>query len=213
MTVFLTLRNDDGSTEEIHALKPLKRSLRALARANRALARKAEGSANRARQARKVAALHLKVANQRADFLHQTTTWLARTKRAIAVETLNIAGMVKNHRLARAIHDAELGEFIRQLRYKTDWYGAYLHAADRWFPSSKTCSECKQVHRGLALAERTWTCVGCGTNHDREVNASTNLLDDMLPALEALELKEARSRPERAPHHLNVARKFPPEET
>ncbi|MDP9841942.1 RNA-guided endonuclease InsQ/TnpB family protein [Streptosporangium lutulentum] len=192
LTVFLTLRNDDGSTEEIHALKPLKRSLRALARANRALARKAEGSANRARQARKVAALHLKVANQRADFLHQTTTWLARTKRAIAVETLNIAGMVKNHRLARAIHDAGWGEFIRQLRYKTDWYGAYLHAADRWFPSSKTCSECKQVHRGLALAERTWTCVGCGTNHDREVNASTNLLDDMLPALEALELKRGQ---------------------
>ncbi|WP_371779837.1 RNA-guided endonuclease InsQ/TnpB family protein [Streptosporangium subroseum] len=192
LTVFATLRNDDGTTEEIQAPKPLKRALRKLARANRALVRKAEGSANRARQARKVAALHLKVAHQRADFLHQTTTWLARTKRAIAVETLHIAGMMKNHRLARAIQDAGWGEFIRQLRYKTIWYGAYLHAVDRWFASSKTCSECKRVHRGLALADRQWACVGCGAVHDREVNASTNLLDDMLPVLEALELERGQ---------------------
>jgi putative transposase len=187
LTVFATLTNDDGTTEEICAPKPLKRSLRRLGRANRALARKADGSANRARQARKLAALHLKIAHQRADFLHQTSSRLARTKRAIAIETLHIAGMVKNHRLARAIHDAGWGEFSRQLRYKTTWYGAHLHAADRWFASSKTCSECKRVHRALALAERTWTCAGCGTTHDREVNASTNLLTDMIEALEALD--------------------------
>jgi putative transposase len=189
LTVFATLTNDDGTTEEIHAPKPLTRSLARLARANRALARKQDSSANRARQARKVAILHLKIAHQRADFLHQTSSRLARTKRAIAIETLHITGMVKNRRLARAIGDAGWGEFTRQLRYKTNWYGAHLHTADRWFASSKTCSECKRVHRGLALAERIWTCAGCGTTHDREINASTNLLTDMLEAREALGLE------------------------
>ncbi|MDP9841371.1 zinc ribbon domain-containing protein [Streptosporangium lutulentum] len=84
------------------------------------------------------------------------------------------------------------GEFIRRLRYKTTWYGAHLHAADRWFPSFETCSERPGVHRGLALADRQWTCVGCGTTHDREVNASTNLLTDMLPVSETLELERGQ---------------------
>ncbi|WP_307832518.1 RNA-guided endonuclease TnpB family protein [Planomonospora sp. ID91781] len=182
--VFATLTDDDGTTEEIHAPEPLKRSLKKLARADRALARAQDGSANRAKKARTVAALHLKIAHQRADFLHQTSSRLARTKRAIAIETLNIAGMVRNRRLARAISDAGWGEFARQLAYKTAWYGGHLHAADRWFPSSKTCSACGRVHRGLALADRTWRCTGCHIVHDREVNASVNLLADMLAALD-----------------------------
>ncbi|WP_297615764.1 RNA-guided endonuclease InsQ/TnpB family protein [Nocardia sp.] len=124
--------------------------------------------------------MHLRVANRRRDFLHKTTTRLTRTKSAIAVETLNVKGMAKNRRLARAVADAGFAEFVRQLGYKADWYGAVVWKADRWFPSSKMCGECRQVHHGLALADRTWTCLGCGVVHDRDANAAGNLLAAML---------------------------------
>jgi putative transposase len=129
-----------------------------------------------------VARLHLRVAHRRNDFLHKTTTGLARTKSAIAVETLNIAGMAANRRLARAVSDAGWGEFIRQLDYKTSWYGSRVWKADRWFPSSKVCSTatCGQRNGELILAERIWTCTGCGVVHDRDHNAAANLLAAML---------------------------------
>jgi putative transposase len=90
--------------------------------------------------------------------------------------------MVKNRRLARAISDAGFGEFVRQLDYKADWYGSTVWRADRWFPSSKTCGNptCGRVNRALALADRVWTCPGCGTVHDRDDNAAGNLLTAML---------------------------------
>lgn len=181
LTTFAVIRNSDGTKEEIHAPKPLKAAQRALARANRKLARSQEDSTNRAKARRRVAGLHLRVADRRRDFLHKTTTRLARTKSAIAVETLNVRGMVKNRRLARAILDAGFGEFVRQLDYKTDWYGSTVWKADRWFPSSKTCGNptCCRVNRALALADRVWTCTGCGTVHDRDDNAAGNLLAAM----------------------------------
>jgi putative transposase len=95
-----------------------------------------------------------------------------------------MARSVQGYRIELAL-PPDWGEFIGQLRYETTWYGAHLHAADRWVASSKTYSERKRVYRELALADRQWTCAGCGTVHDREVNASTNLLTDMLPVLEA----------------------------
>jgi putative transposase len=125
-----------------------------------------------------VAAVHLTVANRRADFLHQLTTRLARTKRAIAVESLNVAGMVRNRRLAHAISDAGFAEFQRQLEYKAGWYASKVWAADRWFPSSKTCGDCGAVNQGLTLADRTWLCI-CGAEHDRDRNAARNLLAAM----------------------------------
>ena len=116
------------------------------------------------------------------DFLHKTTTRLARTKSAIAVETLHVRGMVTNRRLARAISDAGFGEFVRQLDYRTAWYGSRLWRADRWFPSSKTCGNpcCGRVNRALVLADRVWRCSACGTVHDRDGNAAGNLLAAML---------------------------------
>lgn len=96
------------------------------------------------------------------------------------METLNVQGMVKNRRLARAISDAGFGEFVRQLDYKADWYGSTVWKADRWFPSSKTCNDCGRINRALVLADRTWVCPGCGVLHDRDENASDNLLDAML---------------------------------
>ncbi|TDB95253.1 RNA-guided endonuclease TnpB family protein [Actinomadura sp. 7K534] len=175
---FATIVDDDGTVTEIHAPKPLKAALRKLRRANQDLSRKAKGAANRAKAARRVAKVHLDVAHQRADFLHKTTTTLARTERAVAVETLNVAGMTRNRRLSRALSDLGFGEFHRQLAYKADWYGAQVWAADRWFPSSRLCGDCGTVNAALTLADRTWQC-GCGTVHDRDVNAARNLLTAM----------------------------------
>ena len=106
------------------------------------------------------------------------TSRLARTKRAIAVESLNVSGMVRNRRLVRAVSDAGFGEFVRQLQYKTGWYSSKLWAADRWFPSSKTCSSCGAINTGLTLSDRVWICT-CGTAHDRDHNAARNLLTAM----------------------------------
>ncbi|WP_432992399.1 RNA-guided endonuclease TnpB family protein [Dactylosporangium sp. CA-233914] len=180
LRTFAVIADDTGTVEQVQAPRALKAAQRKLRRANKALARAQNGSNNRDKARRKVAALHLQVAHRRSDFLHQLTTRLARTKRAIAVESLNVAGMVRNRRLARAVSDAGFGEFIRQLEYKTGWYGAKLWAADRWYPSSKTCSACGVVNAGLTLADRSWTCQ-CGTTHDRDHNAARNLLAAMHP--------------------------------
>lgn len=175
---FATVVDDDGTVTEIHAPKPLAQAQRKLRRANKALSRKRRGSSNRTKAVRKLATVHLQVAHQRADFLHKTTTMLARTKRAIAVEDLNVAGMVKNRRLARAISDQGFGEFVRQLEYKTGWYGSAMWQADRWFPSSRLCSGCGTLNAELTLADRRWVC-GCGLEHDRDINAARNLLEAM----------------------------------
>jgi putative transposase len=178
LKTFAVIADDTGSIEEIQAPRALKAAQRKLRRANKALARTQRGSANRAKAVRKVAAVHLTVTHQRGDFLHKLTTRLARTKRAIAVESLNVAGMVRNLRLARAVSDAGFGEFIRQLDYKAGWYGSKMWAADRWFPSSKTCSACGAINNGLTLSDRTWLCL-CGAEHDRDRNAARNLLAAM----------------------------------
>ncbi|MEV0053391.1 RNA-guided endonuclease TnpB family protein [Saccharopolyspora shandongensis] len=180
LKTFAVIRNSDGSREAVHAPKPLEAAQRALKRANRKLARCAEDSKNRAKAKQRVGRLHLRVADRRRDFLHKTTTRLTRTKSAIAVETLNVAGMVTNRRLARAVSDAGFAEFARQLDYKADWYGCRIWKADRWFPSSKMCGDCGRVNQGLVLADRTWVCPDCGVLHDRDDNAAGNLLAAML---------------------------------
>ncbi|GAA3289735.1 IS200/IS605 family element transposase accessory protein TnpB [Dactylosporangium vinaceum] len=178
LKTFAVIAGDTGDVEEVHAPRALNAGLRRLRRANKALHRKQRGSANRAKARQAVAEIHLKVANQRADFLHKLTTRLARSKRAIAVESLNVAGMKRNRRLARSISDAGFAEFIRQLEYKTGWYGSKVWAADRWYPSSKTCSACSAVNSGLTLSDRMWVCQ-CGAEHDRDHNAARNLLAAM----------------------------------
>jgi putative transposase len=179
---FAVIVGSNGQRREIHAPAPLKAAQRALRRANKALARCQNDSHNRAKAHRKVAELHMRVSDRRRDFLHKTTTELTRTKSALAVETLNVKGMIMNRRLSRAIADAGFGEFIRQLDYKAGWYGSRVWKADRWFPSSKTCGNpsCGHVNRGLVLADRVWTCPACGAIHDRDGNAAGNLLAAML---------------------------------
>lgn len=178
LKTFAVIADDTGEIEEVQAPRALKAAQRRLRRANKALARTQRGSANRAKARDAAAQIHLTVANRRADFLHKLTTRLARTKRAIAVESLNVSGMVRNRRLARAISDAGFGEFIRQLGYKADWYGSKVWAADRWYPSSKTCSACGAINAGLTLSDRAWVCQ-CGAEHDRDHNAARNLLAAM----------------------------------
>ncbi|NEG89671.1 IS607 family element RNA-guided endonuclease TnpB [Bifidobacterium aerophilum] len=148
---------------------------RRLKRMQKALSRKTSGS-NRRRKAReRVARLHAHVAGQRRDLLHKLTTMLASTYSDICIEDLNVAGMVKNHHLAKAIEDASFAEFRRQLEYKTVRTGARLHVIDRWHPSSKLCSNCGSVKTKLSLNARTYHCESCGLTIDRDLNAAINI--------------------------------------
>ena len=150
-------------------------SERRLKQAQQALSRKTRGSNRRAKARAKVARLHARVANQRLDAMHKATTMIARTHSTVCIEDLNVAGMVKNRRLAKAIMDASFGEFRRQLEYKTARTGAALHVVDRWYPSSKTCSKCGRAKAKLPLAERVYKCDGCGLTMDRDLNAAINI--------------------------------------
>ena len=153
----------------------LKKSEQKLKRAQRALSRKMSGSNRRAKAKTKVARIHAHVANQRNDSLHKLTTYLASKYSEISIEDLNAAGMAKNHCLAKSVMDASFGEFRRQLEYKTERTGARLNIVDRWYPSSKTCSQCGRVKTKLSLAERTYSCEHCGLVIDRDLNAAINI--------------------------------------
>jgi putative transposase len=157
----------------------LKRRLKKLKRLQRAVSRKRKGSQNRKKAARRLGRLYRKIANQRANTLHQVTTSLAKTKSVIVLEDLNVAGMLKNHHLAQAISDVGFAEFRQHLLYKAAWYGSRVVLADRWEPSSKTCSRCGWMDEELTLADRTFRCrnprVACGLVLERDLNAAINL--------------------------------------
>jgi hypothetical protein len=153
----------------------LKKSERKLKRAQQALSRKAKSSNRRAKAKAKVARLHARVANQRLDGLHKLTTWLTNKYSDISIEDLHVAGMVKNHHLAKPISDAAFGEFRRQLEYKAARTGTRLHVVDRWFASSQTCSKCGSVKAKRSLSERTYTCEDCGLVMGRDLNAAINI--------------------------------------
>jgi putative transposase len=172
----LTGADDAGTVVTVDGPKALRSSLRRLRRAGRACSRKAEGSANRRKAAARLARLHARVASVRADALHKATSDLARRYETVGAEDLNVAGMVRNRRLARAISDAGFGQARRMLACKTTWNGGALVTAGRFYPSSKTCSGCSAVKAKLALSERTYACTACGLVIDRDVNAARNLL-------------------------------------
>jgi putative transposase len=147
----------------------------ALARAQRDLARKQKGSANRERARLKVARVHARITDRRRDHLHKLTTRLVRENQAIVIEDLSVRNLVKNHTLARAISDAAWTQLREQLEYKCAWYGRNLVVIDRFYPSSKTCSQCGHVVPALPLHARKWTCARCAAVHDRDVNAAKNI--------------------------------------
>jgi putative transposase len=154
----------------------LERKARNLVRYQRRMARCQIGSKNMGKAAAKVARAHRKVRNARHAFLHRVSTGLVRGADTIVIEDLNISGMVRNRRLSRAISDCGWGEFRRQLEYKCERYGRDLIVISRWYPSSKTCSACGHLLAELSLSTRRWTCPGCHTRHDRDINAAKNIL-------------------------------------
>jgi putative transposase len=156
-------------------VKALQHAQARLKLANQAYSRTKKGSNGRAKAARRLGKMHARVAAVRKHLLHNITTGLARSYGSVTIEDLNAAGMLQLRALARHVSDASFGEFRRQLEYKTAWYGTELVIADRWFPSSKTCSGCGSINSDLTLADRTYACTGCGLVIDRDLNAAINL--------------------------------------
>jgi len=171
----------DSDGEVFENQKHLTVALRKLRRLNRWLARKQKGSKNWHNAKRKPARLHLRIANLRADATHKLTTRLAAKASIIALETLNVVGMLKNHKRARAIADAAFSEIVRQLGYKA----IQVVRVAPFYPSSKTCNECGYINRDLTLAQRSWTCPACGTILDRDINAARNIRDEGLRLVSA----------------------------
>jgi putative transposase len=183
-----------SSGEKIVAPRPLKAALRRLRIRSRRLSRKLEAakalaaikgkipkgtrlpvSKNRTKGSLALARLHARIANVRRDFIHKLTTRVCRENQAVAIEDLNVSGMLANACLSRAISDVGFYEIRRQLLYKAARHGTLIVLADRWYPSSKLCSGCGARNAALVLGERVWTCAACGARHDRDVNAALNL--------------------------------------
>ncbi|WP_216858483.1 IS607 family element RNA-guided endonuclease TnpB [Actinomadura verrucosospora] len=176
VATLLTAVDDHGTVIEITGPKALRAGLRKLRRLSKAHSRTQRGSANRTKAAGRLARHHARVANVRADALHKATSDLASRYETVVVEDLNVSGMVAHRRLARAVTDQGFGIARRMLAYKTGWHDGRLIVADRWFPSSKTCSGCGGRKPSLTLAERTFRCDACGLVLGRDVNAARNLL-------------------------------------
>lgn len=163
--------------------KKLKREQRKLSR--RALLAKKKGiplseAKNYQKQKLKVARLHEKVMNQRTDFLNKLSTEIIKNHDIICIEDLNVKGMLRNHKLARSISDVSWSSFVAKLQYKADWYGREIIKVDMWFPSSQICSGCGHKDGKKPLDIREWTCPICHTHHDRDINASINILTEGL---------------------------------
>jgi len=163
----------DGATFE--SPKALKRYERKLKRAQRKISRRVKGSNNRIKAIKEVQTIYKRIHDIRTDAIHKATSYLAKTKSVIVLEDLNVSGMMKNHCLAKAIADVGMGEFRRQIEYKCRLYGSEVVFADRFFPSSKMCSQCGHIKTDLTLSQRMFICDECGFTLDRDYNASLNL--------------------------------------
>jgi putative transposase len=163
------------SIESFEGVTTLKQAHASLNAANQALARTTPGSKGRQRAKSRLAKRHRKVANTRRHLVHQASRSLVERCQVLVIEDLNVAGMVRNRRLAKSVSDAAMGELSRQFLYKARWHGVEVRVADRFFPSSKTCSGCGEVKKDLDLSTRTYSCENCGLVIDRDLNAAINL--------------------------------------
>ena len=159
--------------------KYLKQSLSKLAKLQRGLSRKTRGGSNWDKARIKVARLYERITNQRKDMLNKLSSELVRKYDVICIEDLQVSNMIKNHNLAQSISDASWSEFVRQLEYKSKWYGKELIKIDKFFPSSQTCNVCGYINKATKnLAVRAWICPNCNAKHDRDINASINILHE-----------------------------------
>lgn len=161
--------------EKVENPRYLKNSLQRLKVLQRRVSRKKKGSKNRQKAIQRLARCHEKVANRRNDFLHNLSFRVVSENQAIAVESLNVGGMMKNHHLAQGIGDVSWSTFFTMLEYKCRRYGKTLLKIGRFDPSSKICSKCGYLKQDLALSDREWVCPDCGTHHDRDINAAINI--------------------------------------
>jgi putative transposase len=162
--------------EAFEAPKPLKAKLALLKRRSKSVSRKVKKSKNRWKAVRKLAKVHADVKNIRQDWIHKVTTKIARKHHTVCLEDLNVKGMMKNHKLARAISDIGFYEIRRQLEYKVPLYGGEVKIISRWEPSTKRCSNCGSVKDTIALSERVFDCPKCGFSLDRDLNAARNIM-------------------------------------
>lgn len=173
LTTFAAL----STGEKINKPRHLYRSQRRLKIRQRRLSRKRKGSKHRNHARLPVAVLHERVSNQRKDFQHKLSRELVNRFGSISFESLNVAGMVKNHHLAKSISDASWSQFVLFCEYKSAWSGGQVLRVDRFFPSSKLCSDCGHKNKNLTLNIRQWVCLNCGVIHDRDTNAAINILN------------------------------------
>ena len=161
--------------EKIENPKYLKSSLKRLKVLQKRVSRKQKGSKNREKAKQRLAVLHDKITNQRNDFQNKLSFRLVSENQAIALETLNVKGMIKNHHLAQAISDSAWSSFVIKLEYKAEWFGKTILRIGQFEPSSKVCNVCGYHKSDLTLKDREWTCPDCKTKHDRDINAAINI--------------------------------------
>lgn len=160
--------------------KAFTKNLKKLRRLNKSVSRKALGGSNRKKAIVKLARLHARIANIRSDYTHKITANIVRKYRFISIEDLAVSNLLKNHKLARSLSDVGLGEFRRQIEYKSVLYNSKIVKIDRFYPSSKVCRKCKHKNQALTLANRVFVCPSCGHREDRDLHAARNILREGL---------------------------------